>query len=279
MTSAPKVLTPLYYQRLYDIEQAHGWSRSMRELAGVLLDPIARTRRRWRILDVGCGTGAMLDWLQRFPGAEIVGLDVSSDALGFCRTRGHRALVEGSALDLPFPDGSFDLIICTDVLQHLPNPPGDRAALREAHRVLDDGGYIYVRTNSRFGIGSPTGAERENYRRYGLSELRASFEEAGFVVQRATYANCLPSLLALARDRLTGRLQQMREHDLGLRLQLRPPALRWIDSLLAGILHFEARYVKRPGRTLPFGHSLVALSQKPDRVRLSNRLDGVVGRV
>src|SRR6185437_16082071 len=159
-----------------------------------LLDPIAATRTSWRILDVGCGTGAMLKWLGRFPGAKIVGLDYSADALKFCQGVPGRALVQGSALELPFPDRSFDLVVSTDVLQHLPNPDGDRVALRESLRVLDRDGYVYIRTNSQFGLGSPTGDEGASYRRYALRELGASLRATGFAVERLTYANAIPSL-------------------------------------------------------------------------------------
>lgn len=265
MIADPKILTPAYYQRLYDIEQTHGWSRGMRVLAGALLDPIAATRRRWRILDIGCGTGAMLKWLRRFPGAEITGLDLSADALAFCRNDGGGALVQGSALELPFPDGRFDLVVSTDVLQHLPNPHGDRVALRETYRVLDPGGYVYIRTNSQFGLGSPDGEEGENYRRYALDELKESLRVSGFAVERASYANAIPSLLAIARDRVTRRARRARHQDLGLRLKVRPESLRWIDDSLTNLLAVEALYVAKLGQPLPFGHSMVALGRKPDR--------------
>lgn len=263
MASDPKVLTPAYYQRLYEIQQAHGWARGMRVLAGALLDPVATTRSSWRILDLGCGTGAMLEWLRRFPGARVAGLDVSMDALAFCQARGYRELIQGSAQELPFSDGSFNLVVCTDVLQHLPDPPGDGAALKEAGRVLAPGGYIYIRTNSQFGLGSPIGEERANYRRYSREEIVASLDAAGFVVERATYANAVPSLLAVARDRVTRRAERAREHDLGLRLRIRPRPLRWVDDVLANLLAVEALYVTKLGGALPFGHSVVALARKP----------------
>ncbi len=264
MTADPNILTPAYYQRLYDIEQTHGWSRGMRTMSAALLDPIAATRPTWRILDVGCGTGATLAWLRRFPGASIVGLDYSADALRFCQSTRNRALVQGSALELPFPDGSFDLVVSTDVLQHLPNPDGDRVALRETYRVLDRGGYVYIRTNSRFGLGSPSGEEGASYRRYAPGELEASLRATGFAIERLTYANAIPSLFAVARDRVTRKAERARKQDLGLRLRVRSSSLRWVDDSLAGLLAVEALYVGKLGRPLPFGHSMVALGRKTE---------------
>jgi SAM-dependent methyltransferase len=264
MTVAPKILTPTYYQRLHDIEQAHGWSRGMRTLAAALLDPIAATRTSWRILDVGCGTGAMLTWLRRFPEARIVGLDLSADALRFCQSEASRPLVQASALELPFSDGSFDLVVSTDVLQHLPNPDGARTALQETFRVLDCGGRVFIRTNSQFGLGSPAGAEAANYRRFTLPEMQALLQATGFAIERATYASAIPSLLAVVRDRITRKAEHARHHDLGLRLEVRPTPMRWIDESLERVLAAEAMYVSKFSRPLPFGHSMVAIGRKTD---------------
>jgi ubiquinone/menaquinone biosynthesis C-methylase UbiE len=263
MSTGPEILTPAYYQRLYELEQRHGWTRGMRDFAGALLAPMFQHGTAGRILDAGCGTGGMLTWLQRVPGAEIVGIDVSSDALRFSQQRGHRAVVQGSVMDLPFPDRMFDLVVSADVLQHLPDPPGDTAALAEACRVLRPGGYLYVRTNSSFGLGSPTTVESYDYRRYESTQLRGRIQAAGLAVERITYANSLLSLAAIARRRLRGHPTSAHTPYTGLTVQVRPPGLRWVDDVLAALLRAEAWYVTRLGRSLPFGHTLLALARKP----------------
>ena len=137
-------------------------------------------------------------------------------------------------------------------------------ALRETWRVLDRDGYVYIRTNSQFGLGSPTGEEGANYRRYALGELGASLRATGFAVERLTYANAVPSLLAIARDRVTRKAERARTRDLGLRLQVRPPPLRWVDTSLASLLAVEALYVGKLHRPLPFGHSMVAVGRRTE---------------
>jgi ubiquinone/menaquinone biosynthesis C-methylase UbiE len=263
MSHGPHVLTPAYYQRLYTLEQQHGWFRGMRAIGGALLGPVLEDGRTdLSILDAGCGTGSMLTWLGRFQGARVIGADISSDALGFCRERGQDALATASVLDLPFPDRSFDLVISADVLQHLPDPPGDTMALREALRVLRPGGYLYIRTNSA----QAGTASFASYRRYAQHNLRARVAAAGFAVERVTYANCLPSLLAIAqrrRRRAHGQAEHTPDH--GLRLRMRPAALRWVDDALA--LHAEAWYLRRTSSRLPFGDSLLLLARRP----VSNR--------
>ncbi len=267
LSGGPRILTQPYYRRLYELEEQHGWTRGMRDFAGELLAPLFESGSIRRILDAGCGTGGMLSWLERRHAVDVVGMDLSPDALDFSQQRGHRALVQGSVTCLPFRDRSFDLVMSADVLQHVPDPPGEKAALEETYRVLSPGGYVYVRTNSAFAFGAPTGAPTvdgvSDYRRYERGQLARLIEAAGFTVERVTYANSLPSLLAITRQRLRGQGRTAHGQNPGLGVQVRPPTMRWVDHALSALLHAEAWYVTKLGRGLPFGHTLLALARKP----------------
>lgn len=88
-----------------------------------------------RVLDVGCGTGLNF---RRLPAA--VGVDVSGGILRIARRRCAR-LAMASGSELPFPDASFDRVLCTYVLTTI---PGWRRALDEMARVLRPGGRLVV---------------------------------------------------------------------------------------------------------------------------------------
>ncbi len=99
-----------------------------------------------RVLDVGCAKGFLVnDLVEALPGLEVYGLDISEYALMNCHENVVGRLHLGSADSLPFPDGSFDAVICLDCVHNLPR---DRAkvALQEIQRL--SGGKAFVRVDS-----------------------------------------------------------------------------------------------------------------------------------
>ncbi|MEU4692346.1 methyltransferase domain-containing protein [Actinoplanes sp. NPDC023714] len=94
-----------------------------------------------RILDVGIGTGRNLPHYP--PGTTVTGIDLSPAMLAVARQRATRPveLHEGDATRLPFPDASFDTVVCALALCTIPDP---RAAVAETKRVLVPGGRLLL---------------------------------------------------------------------------------------------------------------------------------------
>jgi SAM-dependent methyltransferase len=241
------------YARMYEAEERQWWYAGMRALSLALLasplEGLARGDRRPAILDAGCGTGNNLRHLARY--GRAVGVDLSEEAVAFCRSRGVAA-ARAELLSLPFPEGSFDCVTSLDVVYHR-WVRDDAAAVREMARVLRPGGVLLLRVPALrilWGAHDEAVHSRHRYRR---GEVRRLLESAGLLVERATYANCvLLPLLAARRglDRLTGR----RGSDVGFL----PPPLEWT---FRRVLQAEARVVKHV--SLPLGSSVFALARKP----------------
>jgi SAM-dependent methyltransferase len=115
-----------------------------------LVGDALRLQSEQRLLDLGCGAGLFLAWLERRRKLQLHGLDLSIASVRVARDRTSGvALVVGDAQELPYADGSFDRVVCNGAIHHLPDV---HAALRELHRVVVPGGRIvlYEPTATKF---------------------------------------------------------------------------------------------------------------------------------
>ena len=142
-----------------DFERS-GWDRNIsgydaafgavaRQTVPSMLDA-ARVTHGMRVLDVCCGP-AMLSVAALERGAEVVGLDFSVSAVELARKLVPTGRFEqGDAQALPFPEASFDAVLCGYGLMHLPDPA---KAMREMLRVLRPGGRAALSVWDAAGFG------------------------------------------------------------------------------------------------------------------------------
>lgn len=102
-----------------------------------------------KILDLGCGDGVLSCLLGKL-GADVFGIDYSFEALRFGKKYTNRygiKLQRGSAYDLPFKDSSFDIVVSSDVIEHVENY---RQFLIEMNRVTKGNGTVVISTPIRY---------------------------------------------------------------------------------------------------------------------------------
>ncbi len=248
----PREMQQHTYSIMYEVEGKHWWFVGRRRIISAFVESICREtgKLKPRILDVGCGTGANLQMLSQFGAAE--GVDVSTEALEFCRARGISQVQQGAAESLPYEDASFDLVTGLDVVEHLDD---DVAGLREMHRILRPRGRALVFVPAFMFLWGVQDDISHHRRRYTIPELKQRFEAAGLTVERATYANItffLPILVGRALMRLTG-LRPASENNVNIGM---------LNGLLGRILGAEGWWVKR--LNFPFGVSIVCVARRDD---------------
>jgi ubiquinone/menaquinone biosynthesis C-methylase UbiE len=247
-TIAPGVPSD-YYDRIAEVDERHWWYRGMLAIECALLgDRLSRPGQT--LLDVGCGTGGFLHWAAESGSfASVAGVDLGSSAVDFARRRVPEADLQVAPMrELPFASSSFDLVVTHDVLQHV-HEREVAESLRELRRVLAPGGALLLRTNGARRLR----VERADWRAYSRSALAETLTNAGLACERITYANLALSLFAAARRRAP---HAPTESSSGV------PSTdgRLKSAIGSNLLAAEARWLARPGRSLPFGHNLLALA-------------------
>ncbi|MCM8809984.1 MAG: class I SAM-dependent methyltransferase, partial [Candidatus Omnitrophica bacterium] len=99
--------------------------------------------RNSKILDVGCGTGALINLLNK-EGYDVWGIDSSENMVKIANKRLPGKIIKGDMLNLPFPSENFDLVISIVSLHHLGNLNKVKTAIKEMTRVIKKSGLILI---------------------------------------------------------------------------------------------------------------------------------------
>jgi len=248
--SLPQEMQQHTYAIMRDVEDSHWWFVGRRRIIESFLARICKTLPcdRPQILDVGCGTGANLEMLAKFGVAE--GVDVSAEALAFCRERGLKNVRLGKAEQLPYEDNSFDLVTALDVVEHLDD---DVAGLSEVRRVLRPGGRALLFVPAFMFLWGVQDDISHHRRRYTIGNLRQAVSKAGLVVETATYANLTffaPILFGRLLMRLTG-FRPASENNINI---------SFLNSVLGRLLGAERGLLRYS--TLPLGVSAICVVRR-----------------
>jgi len=147
------------------------------------------------LLDAGCGTGWFsVEGANR--GAKVTSMDLGPKLLSEVEKKVASMRVVGSVLDIPFPANYFDVVVCSEVIEHLPIK---QLALDELYRVLKPGGIIVISTPNRIWYFALIFARIFKLRPYnglehwsGYFELQFRLKKSRFKVESATGVHAFP---------------------------------------------------------------------------------------
>jgi 2-polyprenyl-3-methyl-5-hydroxy-6-metoxy-1,4-benzoquinol methylase len=205
MTEVPKpelrsdIKTFFYedFARLWDSEMnLPEVKKRLRLVFGQLLE---ETEVRGKdVLDAGAGTGWFSRRLIQWEG-RVTSLDLGPDLMDEIRKKCDSRLVVGSVLDLPFADTSFDVVLCTEVIEHTTEP---RRAIAELCRVLRPKGVLALTVPNRawhWAVRAANTLRLRPYRGYenwvGYEEVGSWVRGHGLAVRRQFGFNLLPHTL------------------------------------------------------------------------------------
>ena len=233
-----------------EIEEAHWWFVGRRRLFTAILKTL-RLASDAAVLDIGTSTGANLRLLQGLGFPRAIGLDSSVAAIGFCKAKGLATVDFGDACSLPYADNRFDLVLATDVVEHVDE---DDKALDEIRRVLKPGGYALITVPAFPSLWGMQDVVAHHKRRYRMMPLRARIASSGLSIERSFHFNFL-LFAPIWAARQVIRLWHLRLASEG---QVNTALL---NRILGVIFRLDTWIA--PRLHPPFGASILALAQKP----------------
>lgn len=210
-----------------------------------------------RVLDIGCGSGRHCAAAYGYPNVCVVGLDMNRNDISKARERlifhdqcgehggGVWALAVADAGSLPAAKNSFDLVVCSEVLEHIEN---DTRVLAEVHRILKPGKFLAVSVPRYYPERICWALSTEYHqtpgghiRIYRKSGLIRRLQQAGFMVFYSHHAHSLHTpywwlKCALGPEKEDSRVVQLVHRFLTWDMMKKPAFTRFLDRLLNPVL-------------------------------------------
>lgn len=239
-----------FYRKFFEVQKKHWWFVAKKK---IVLDTInlyvsARSDGH-RILDIGCGSGLMLNSLEQM--GETSGMDMSDEAIGFSKEIFNGPVKKGHLPDnVPYDNDYFTLITALDVIEHVED---DRAALKSIRAKMVEGGQAIITVPACMFLWSEHDVLNEHKRRYTSRELKEKLMQAGFTIENISYYNSLLfPLIALIRF-FNNVLKRKGNSD----VDLPSPLINFLLEKSFSAERFFLRFVK-----FPIGVSVLAVVRK-----------------
>lgn len=232
------------------IEATHWWFVVRRHLFATLIEKTGISRDA-TVVDIGTGTGANLRLLTQMGFVDVTGIDPSEHAAHWCAEKNLGNVRTGDIRALPLTDSSVDLLLATDVIEHVNE---DDQAVAEIRRVLRPGGTALITVPAFPSLWGLQDIKSHHYRRYRMTPFLKLLEQSGLVVENNFYFNYLlfaPIYVARQIIRLAG-------VELSSENEVNNPVLNRVLSFVFRLDVMTAPFLKPP-----IGVSILALVRRP----------------
>jgi len=240
------------FQAMAAAEDRHWWFVARRRIVQHTLARLALPAGP-AILEAGCGSGGNLPMLAAM--GPTCAFEPETSAANVAAARGCAQVLPGSLPhNIPFADRRFELIVMTDVLEHVEH---DVEALRALGSRLSDTGRLVLTVPALPALFSHHDTLHHHYRRYTRASLGRAAADAGLQVVKITYFNFfLLPLIASARWASRCMPSPEAKQTMGLTVPVTP-----VNAMLRGIMSSERWLLSGGG--LPLGVSLLMVAQRP----------------
>lgn len=239
------------YDYINRLEDRHWWFQARKNVVLSLIERYFNGAGQAKILDIGCGTGMMLNYLLKY--GEAWGIDNNLRAVEYARIKCPKASIILGTVPQDLPDDKFDLITALDFIEHIYD---DRGILGAMANNLKEKGILAITVPAYQSLWTSHDDLNFHKRRYLAKELKDKIEKSGLAMRKISYYNTFlfPPILAakifirlLLNDKMTPHFGK------------NPPP-RLLNRTLQSIFSSEKTIL--PYLDFPFGSSIIAIARK-----------------
>ncbi len=243
------------YKKMEDFERYYWWHRGKLSLISTLHQKYMEGKTGLHILEIGCGTGEVLNLLKKW--GEVTGVDYSEEAIDVCRSRGFKDLYceDINKLDISKNNGNYDLILALDVLEHIRN---DVETMKKVRKLLKPGGMFFVTVPAYKFLWSTHDEALHHLRRYHSLEIKQKLRDSGFEIIKSTHfiaSLFFPIAFVRLLNNFIRRKAYPKTHYF--------PLPEKVNNFFTKLLEIESKIIK--STNLPIGTTLVVVAKNNEK--------------
>jgi SAM-dependent methyltransferase len=246
-------MDPTYTLQYEKYEKEHWWHVARGELIVWAMEKFGPKHADASWLDIGCGTGVLLESYNTIPSK--MGIEMDASSVDRARSKGLNVLQQIDTKDFAYnKHGTFDLITLCDVIEHIED---DRAAIAGVYDALKPNGIALVTVPAMKSLWSAHDIRNHHFRRYSKRDMTALFPSDKWSIRKVTYFSTalLPLIWPYRQFKRmihgTDPTQTADDKRFG------PPL---IDRTFLALFRAECRLLKH--MPMPLGSSLLLVAKK-----------------
>ena len=255
LTQEKEHSTQYHFDVLYELESKSFWFVARNRLIKHLFQQYLQGIDKPKILEIGCGTGFVLQELSKNKNYILQGSELRLEGLKFAKSRlPDVEFFQLDAKNIPFQD-TYDVIGAFDTLEHIEE---DELVIKNVYKALKQNGLFFITVPQHRWLWSNVDETSDHKRRYSKKELISKLNKANFSTEFvSSFVFSLLPLMILSRFRMHKKIADKKISHNHEELRINPV----INSILDFVLGIEESLI-RLGIRLPVGGSLVIVAKK-----------------
>jgi len=175
-----------YFKEYYQLERVNWWFTIRRKILAERIGSLLNHPAQLQSLNIGAATGTTSDMLTEF--GSVMSVEFDEACCDFTKTFLSTPIIQGSILELPFKNESYDLVTAFDVIEHVED---DVSSINEMYRVCKPGGYIVITVPAYQFLWGQHDVINQHFRRYTLTQLLNLLDKKDGSIIYKTYFNSI----------------------------------------------------------------------------------------